>query len=41
MDWRNHYDVWDEQFYPISVRECIDIVEKDLYKAESVNVLYY
>jgi calcineurin-like phosphoesterase family protein len=41
MDWRNHYDIWDEQFHPITVKECIDIVEKDLYKAESVNVLYY
>lgn len=30
-DWENHYDVWDQDFYPITVRECLEAYKKQLY----------
>ena len=35
VDWRNHYDVWDEGFNPITIRECLDILERNEYKAKT------
>ena len=31
VDWHNHYDVWDQDFYPITIRECLQAYEKQLY----------
>ena len=35
VDWHNHYDIWDQDFYPIKVRECLEILEKGLYQART------
>ena len=35
VDWHNHYDIWDQDFYPIKVRECLEILEKGMYKART------
>ena len=35
VDYHNHYDVWDQDFYPIKVRDCLEILEKGLYKART------
>ena len=37
MDWHQHYDVWDEDFVPIKIRDCIYILDNDLYQAHSEN----
>lgn len=37
VDWLNHYDVWDQDYYPIQIRTCIDKIEKGLYQAKSEN----
>lgn len=37
LDWHNHYDVWNEDFTPITIRECLEIIEKGLYTATSEN----
>ena len=37
VDWHNHYDVWDEQFVPITIGECLEILERGLYTARSEN----
>ena len=36
-DWKNHYDVWDEDFVPIKIRDCLDALDKGLYIARSEN----
>ena len=41
MDWRNHYDVWDEDFVPIKIRKCLEILDNDGYKARSENHLIH
>lgn len=41
MDWKNHYDVWDEDFVPIKIRKCLEILENDEYSAHSENHLIY
>jgi uncharacterized HAD superfamily protein/calcineurin-like phosphoesterase family protein len=33
LDWHNHYDVWDQDFFPTTIREALDIVHKGLYTA--------
>ena len=35
VDWENHFDVWDMNYYPISVGDCVEIIEKGLYRAKS------
>lgn len=37
VDWHNHYDVWDEQFVPITIGEVLQILERGLYTARSEN----
>lgn len=37
MDWRQHYDIWDEDFIPIKIRTCLEILDNDGYKAHSEN----
>lgn len=41
MDWHQHYDVWDEDFVPIKIRDCIKILENDMYVAHSENHLVH
>jgi hypothetical protein len=33
VDWHNHYDVWDNDFYPITIKECLEALKKGLYTA--------
>lgn len=35
LNWENHYDVWDEDYAPITIRQCLEIIEKGLYHAKS------
>ena len=35
VDWHNHYDIWDQDFFPIKISECIEILEKGLYVAKT------
>ena len=37
MDWRNHYDIWDEKYVPIKIRECLNLLEAGNlgYKSEN------
>jgi uncharacterized HAD superfamily protein/calcineurin-like phosphoesterase family protein len=37
LDWHDHYDVWDQDFYPTKIGECLEILEKGLYHAVSEN----
>lgn len=37
LDWKNHYDVWDEDGIPCTIGEALDILEQGLYKAVSEN----
>ena len=41
MDWKQHYDVWDENFVPIKIRKCLEILDNDEYVAHSENHLIY
>lgn len=35
MDCRNHYDVWDEDFTPITIRECLEILDNGMYECHT------
>lgn len=35
VDWENHFDVWDLNYYPVTIGDCVEILEKGLYKAKS------
>lgn len=35
MDWEQHYDVWDENWVPIKISKCLEILDKDEYHARS------
>lgn len=37
LDWKNHYDIWDEDFVPIKIGTCLDILDRGDYKARSEN----
>lgn len=37
MDWQNHYDIWDEDFNPITIQECLNILDRGEYTAKSEN----
>lgn len=41
MDWNQHYDVWDEDFVPIKIRDCLKILDNNQYVARSENHLTY
>ena len=31
MDWHNHYDVWDENFKPVTIRQALESIENGSY----------
>lgn len=37
MDWKQHFDVWDEDFIPITIGRCLEILDNDEYVAHSEN----
>jgi hypothetical protein len=35
VDWKNHYDVWDQDFYPTTIREALEVIRKGLYQGRT------
>lgn len=35
VDWKNHFDVWNEDFIPITIRQCLDILKRGDYVART------
>lgn len=40
MDWHDHIDIWNEDFRPVRISECLDILNKGYYKAKTQIVNY-
>lgn len=41
IDWRNHIDVWSEDYVPMRLRDILKCLQYGWYEAKSVNVGYY
>lgn len=37
VDWQNHYDVWDQDYYPIRIKDCLEKIRNGEYVAKSEN----
>ena len=35
MDWHNHFDTWDMNYFPIRISDCIKIMDNNLYHGKS------
>ena len=35
VDWHNHFDVWDENYVPIKIKDCLEKIENGLYTART------
>lgn len=35
LDWHNHVDVWDENYVPVKLSDCLERLEKGLYTART------
>ena len=35
MDWHNHFDTWDMNYFPIRIGDCIKIMDDNLYHGKS------